>query len=87
MAEKDVYDKAVEVWVERKFDHTPGSVTHVEFAIEQTGYCETCASEEVGVEYKLNGKYVTQVIPSWKVTPGKMMSECAEIVKELNANS
>lgn len=84
MAKKEnLYQRAVAIWVGRRYKLDPDKITDVNFANYVGGYCETCGYETLGLEFKYNGKYQEHELGYYDITPGQFIEECVEILKDI----
>jgi hypothetical protein len=87
IADESPYQRAAAIWVARKRELDPDKLLAVDWYHEDgwssasgTGY-----EGESGLEFYYNGKHDRYAFWDYRMTPGKFIEECVEILKEFDA--
>lgn len=82
----NVYDRAAALWVAKQTNLDADKISEVTFTVIRGGYCETCAYESSGIEFKYGGKVREYEFP-YGVTMASFLEESVALLSEVESDA
>ena len=76
-----IYEKAVAIWLARKYNLDADKISDIDFTTVGGGGCETCWYETFGIEFRNKGKLDERELGT--TSAGQFIQECSEILQEI----